>query len=63
MNYKEFTQKIAKEDGWYFLRSGKGSHKIWAHPVKTRRLSVPDHGSKDMGKGLINSLLKDAGLK
>ncbi len=63
MTYKQFTKKLMEEDDWYFLRNGKGSHKIWAHPLKTRRLSIPDHGSKELGKGLINTLLKDAQLK
>lgn len=63
MTYRQFTKKIETEDGWYFLRNGKGSHRIWAHPTKTKRLSIPDHGAKEIGKGLIKTLLKDAGLK
>ena len=63
MTYRQFTKKILEEDGWYFLRNGKGSHKIWAHPVKQRILSIPDHGAKEIGKGLLNTLLKDADLK
>ena len=63
MTYKQFTKKIAEEDGWYLLRNGKGSHRIWAHPHKTRTLSIPDHGAKELGRGLINTLLKDAGLR
>ncbi|WP_375418648.1 type II toxin-antitoxin system HicA family toxin [uncultured Hymenobacter sp.] len=54
-------------DGWYKLRQD-GSHITMAHPTKkalTRSgyLSVPSHGSKEVGKGLAAALLKQAGLK
>jgi predicted RNA binding protein YcfA (HicA-like mRNA interferase family) len=33
------------------------------HPTKTNTLIVPDHGSAEVGKGLENAILKQAGLK
>jgi len=63
MTYKQITKKIHEEGGWIFLRNGKGSHRIWMHPTIKRTLSIPDHGSKEIGKGLVNTILKDAGLK
>jgi len=34
-----------------------------AHPTKKNTLTVPYHGSKEVGKGLANKLLKEAGLR
>ena len=41
-----------------------GSHIIMAHPAKPNvPLVVPDHGNKEIGKGLQIKILKQAGLK
>ena len=60
MNSKELISKLEK-DGWT-LRGSKGSHHIFIHPVKTGHISVP-HPKKDLGIGLAQKLLKQAGLK
>ncbi len=52
--------KILEENGWVLDRI-RGSHHIMIKDDKT--LSVPLHGSKDLGKGLLNRLLKDGGIK
>lgn len=52
--------KILEENGWVLDRV-RGSHHIMIKDDKT--LSVPLHGSKDLGKGLLNKLLKDGGIK
>jgi mRNA interferase HicA len=62
MNAKQFIKKLEK-DGWYLEREGKGSHKIYKHPKKEATISVPYHGTEELGKGLENKLLKQAGLK
>lgn len=62
MKYTELVKKLEK-DGWYMEREGKGSHMIFKHPAKTVTLSIPYHGSKDLGKGLVSKILKQAGLK
>jgi len=56
--------KLLKKEGWRQVRR-KGSHRIFTHDkIKEPCLIVvPDHGSKDLGKGLVNKILKDAGLK
>ena len=54
--------RIVKKDGWYIVRQA-GSHVILRHPVKKNQIVVPDHGSKEIGKGLAQSILKQAGLK
>ena len=60
MKSREWIQRLEK-DGWR-LRGVKGSHHIFTHPAKPGHISVP-HPRNDLGKGLINKLLKAAGLK
>ena len=55
--------KMMEDKGWYFIREGKGSHRIYGHKNKDYHISVPFHGSEDIAKGLLNKLLKQAGLK
>ena len=49
-------------DGWY-IKHQSGSHLIMRHPVKKGRLTVPNHGNREVGRGLFYKILKDAGLK
>jgi predicted RNA binding protein YcfA (HicA-like mRNA interferase family) len=60
MNSKELISKLEK-DGW-ILRGSKGSHHVFTHPIKAGHISVP-HPKKDLGIGLVQKLLKQAGLK
>ena len=55
--------KLIEKSGWKFEREGKGSHKIYKHPGFQYPISVPFHSKKDLGKGLLNKLMKQAGLK
>jgi predicted RNA binding protein YcfA (HicA-like mRNA interferase family) len=59
MNGKELLKKL-KKSGWELDRIS-GSHHIMKKDDKT--LSVPVHGSRDIPKGTLNKLLKEAGLK
>ncbi len=52
--------KLLKQNGWELERI-QGSHHIMAKGAKT--LSVPVHGNKDLGKGLLHALRKQGGLK
>ena len=54
--------RILTQNGWYTI-SQKGSHMKLGHPVKTYRIIFPNHGSQEVGKGLENRILKEAGLK
>lgn len=58
MKDKELLKLLQKE-GWIVDRI-KGSHHIMIRENKT--LSLPIHG-KDVPTGLLNKLLRDAGLK
>lgn len=60
MTSKELIQ-LLKQDGW-MLRGSKGSHHVFVHPSKTGHLTVP-HPKKDLGTGLVQKILKQAGLK
>jgi predicted RNA binding protein YcfA (HicA-like mRNA interferase family) len=61
MTAKQLIKKI-EAIGWRLDRT-KGSHKIFIHPDKPNHLSIPDHGKEDLKIGLLNALLKQAGLK
>jgi predicted RNA binding protein YcfA (HicA-like mRNA interferase family) len=52
--------KLLKQNGWSVDRI-EGSHHILIKGNKT--LSVPVHGKKDLGKGLLHALMKQGGLK
>ena len=61
MKYSELF-KLLKQDGWVFVRQS-GSHVIMSHLIKAQQLSVPNHGSKEIKKGLCIALLKQAEIK
>ncbi|MBK9982003.1 MAG: type II toxin-antitoxin system HicA family toxin [Saprospiraceae bacterium] len=48
-----------KQDGWFVLRQ-TGGHLIMKHQVKTNQVVVPFHGSKELCKGTLRRILKDA---
>lgn len=54
--------RLLEKDGW-FIVSQKGSHLKMKHPLKEGIIIFPNHGSKEVGKGLEKKLRKDAGLK
>jgi mRNA interferase HicA len=54
--------RILKRDGWYMVRQS-GSHVIMQHPFKVGQIICPDHGSKEVKKGLLNGILKQAQIK
>jgi predicted RNA binding protein YcfA (HicA-like mRNA interferase family) len=61
MTAKELIKLLEKE-GWFFVRQ-KGSHKVFKKEGVNHIITVPDHAGQDIGKGLLNKILKDAGLK
>ncbi|HPT21936.1 MAG TPA: type II toxin-antitoxin system HicA family toxin [Bacteroidales bacterium] len=54
--------KLLTENGWYMIRQS-GSHVIMKHPDKPEQITVPFHQSKEVGKGLLAAILKQAGIK
>lgn len=59
MNGKEII-KILKLDNWRIVRV-RGSHHLLSNGVKT--VSVPVHGKKDIGVGLVKAIEKQTGVK
>ncbi|MDY7579070.1 type II toxin-antitoxin system HicA family toxin [Herbaspirillum sp. RTI4] len=53
--------KRLEQNGWV-RRGVKGSHHIYTHPDRSGHITVP-HPKKDLGIGLVQKLLKQAGLK
>lgn len=60
MDSKELI-KIIESDGWIY-KDVKGSHHHYTHPYKKGKVTVP-HPRKDLPKGTVSSILKQAGLK
>ncbi|MBA5608596.1 type II toxin-antitoxin system HicA family toxin [Duganella sp. FT3S] len=60
MNSADLIKRLERA-GWR-LRSIKGSHHIYVHPERPGHVTVP-HPKKDLGVGLVNKLLKQAGLQ
>jgi len=59
INAKELL-KILEKKGFIFSRQS-GSHAIYANQNGIK-VTVPVHGKKDLGKGLLRQIMKDAGL-
>ena len=53
--------RMLKADGWRHIRT-TGSHWHFKHPEKLGIVTVP-HPKRDVPKGTLNSILKQAGLK
>ncbi len=61
MKYNELF-RLLKKDGWIQIRQN-GSHVILEHPIKQEQLTVPYHASKEVKKGLLTAILKQADIK
>ncbi len=59
MNGNELV-KLLKQNGWQVDRIS-GSHHIMVEGNRT--ISVPVHGKKELGKGITQAILKQAGIK
>lgn len=61
MKTSEFTKK-AKEAGCYMVEHGT-EHDKWYSPITGKYFRVPRHPAKELGTGLADRMMKDAGLK
>jgi predicted RNA binding protein YcfA (HicA-like mRNA interferase family) len=52
--------RLLQRHGFAFERQS-GSHAVYQHH-DGRRTTVPIHGKRDIGRGLVRRILKDAGL-
>jgi len=53
---------MLKSNGWQVV-SQRGSHLKLIHNDKIGVIIFPNHGSKELGKGLEKTILKQAGIK
>ena len=61
MKYSELF-RLLKREGWFEVRQS-GSHVIMKHREKPGQLTVPFHSGKEVKKGLLASVLKQAEIK
>jgi len=54
--------RLIKGDGWHLVRM-KGDHRQYKHSVKRGLITISGHLNHEIGKGALNSVLKQAGLK
>lgn len=52
--------KILKQNGWEVLRVNGSHHRLGKDSL---RATVPVHGSRDLGKGLVSAIEKQTGVK
>jgi predicted RNA binding protein YcfA (HicA-like mRNA interferase family) len=52
--------KAFQKAGFYFVRQGKGDHKIYRRDEPFAQLSIPDHDELD--RGLLRSLIRAASM-
>ncbi|NSW89303.1 MAG: type II toxin-antitoxin system HicA family toxin [Firmicutes bacterium] len=60
MTFREL-EKIVTADGWV-RKSSVGSHIHYKHPTKPGKVTIPNHRG-DIKPAVVNSVLKQAGLK
>jgi len=59
VNSADFIRELM-EAGWTLDRI-RGSHHVFMHPSRPERVVVP-HRKKDLGKGLVAAIRKQAGI-
>lgn len=60
MDSRELIKQL-EADGWFLVRT-RGSHHHYKHQNKKGIVTIP-HPKRDLPKGTLNSILKQAGLK
>lgn len=55
--------RLLRANGFEELRTGKGSHRQFWNPTTKRVVTIAVHTKKEIGTGLLNRILKDAGIK
>jgi len=59
-DYTKQVLRLLSDNGCYFLRRAKGSHKMWYSPINDRPFVVVD---KIENRHTANGILKDAGIQ
>lgn len=53
--------RVLEKKGWQ-LKKIRGSHYVYMIAGRKERISVPVHGNKDLKIGLLQSIMKIAGI-
>ena len=61
MTAKQVVKRL-KAEGWHEVRQ-EGGHKHFAHPDKPGLVTVSMHGSKDIPKGTLGNINRQAGWR
>jgi predicted RNA binding protein YcfA (HicA-like mRNA interferase family) len=61
MKYRELT-KLVERNGWYHVNT-VGSHRQYKHPTKPGRVTIAGKPNQDVYPKMLNSILRQAGLK
>jgi predicted RNA binding protein YcfA (HicA-like mRNA interferase family) len=54
--------RLLEDEGWV-IKTQKGSHRQYIHAKKPGKITVAFHGKKEIPPWILNSILKQAGLK
>lgn len=55
------VERIILDDGWYFIKQ-VGSHRHYKHPTKPGKVTIPNHGGKDINPTTVKQIMNQAGL-
>jgi len=55
--------RLLKQHGFEELRTEKGSHRQFWNPATKRVVTIAVHTKKEVGPGLLNRILNDAGIR
>jgi predicted RNA binding protein YcfA (HicA-like mRNA interferase family) len=53
--------KLVESKGWRLART-RGSHRQYHHPERGGTVTIAGHPGQDLSQGMIQSILKQAGL-
>ena len=56
MRFREID-KMLKADGWYEIKK-VGSHHQYKHPWKPGKVTVPQHGGRDLNATVVKSICR-----
>ncbi len=61
MKYNELRRKL-KKIGCYYTGRTQAGHPIWYSPLTGKEFTTSHHGSEEVAKGTLKSILKSSGL-
>ena len=60
MRFRE-VEKMLLADGWYEVKI-VGSHHQYKHPTKKGKITITEHGGKDVDMNIVKKIKKQAGI-